>query len=326
MRSSAHALAAVVAAVVAVAAEASPPGGGIASASVPDDRRVERILELGYTEVESVRLVLLPANVEDRKGRLVRGLTRDDFRLFEEQVPQAIRYFAVEDRQPVEIAFLLDVSGSMRLAGQLEEAKEAIRFFGDDLRPEDRLALICFADEQVAWVTEFTADRARFLERLMVQEGYGQTALHDAVAAAPGLVAAATTGRKAIVLVTDGVDNASRLTTAQAAELARQASVPIYTIGFTTTPRELLRRGETVPRLQALATFSEETGGQLFQVHDPDDLKEAVARIAEELRYQYLIGYTPTRPALDGTYRRVRLESSKRGLEIRTRAGYYAAP
>lgn len=307
-----------------------PGSAGAISQSVgpgrPDDKRVEEILQLGYTEAEAVRLVLLQTNVEDRRGRIVRGLTRDDFRLFEEQVPQTIEYFTVEDRQPVEIAFLLDVSGSMRQVGKLEEAKEAIRYFADNLRPEDRLALICFADEQVAWVTEFTSDRQRFLQRLQVQEGYGQTALHDAVAAAPRLVAAAGNGRKAIVLVTDGMDNASRLAIAEAAHLARQASVPIYTIGFAHIPKELLRKGEIQTNLQVLQVFSSETGGELFAVYDPDDLKEAAARIYEDLRYQYVIGYTPKRNVWDGAFRHVRLEPRKRGLEVRTRTGYFANP
>ena len=297
------------------------PAGGQAS-----DARVDEILRLGYTEAESIRLVLLPTSVEDRKGRIVRGLTRDDFRLFDEQLPEPIRYFSVEDRQPVEIAFLLDVSGSMRMVGKLEEAKEAIRYFADNLHSEDRLGLICFADEQVTWVTEFTPDRARFLERLGVQVGYGQTAVNDAVAAAPELVAQSAGGRKAIVLITDGMDNASRLTAGDAVELARKASVPIYTIGFSTVPNELLRKGEVQTNLQVLEVYSAETGGTLFSVRDPDELKEAVATIYEELRYQYVIGFTPSPGVRDGGFRHVRLESSKRGLAVRTRTGYYANP
>jgi Ca-activated chloride channel family protein len=122
------------------------------------------------------------------------------------------------------------------------------------------------------------------------------------------------------------MDNASRLTAAEAVEVARRASVPIYTIGFATVPRQLLRRGEVQTNLQVLGALSSETGGALFAVNDPDELKEAIARIHEELRYQYVIGYTPSRRVLDGAFRRVRLEPRKRGLEIRTRTGYYAVP
>ncbi len=292
----------------------------------PSDARVEQILRLGYTEAETIRLVLLPTRVEDRKGRTVRGLTRADFRLFDEQVPEPIRYFSVEDRQPVEIAFLLDVSGSMRMAGKLEEAKEAIRYFADNLDPNDRLGLICFADDQVTWVTEFTPERTRFLERLGVQVGYGQTAVNDAVAAAPELVSQSAGGRTAIVLMTDGIDNASKLSTADAVQLARKASVPIYTIGFSTMPEELLRTGEVQTTLQVLQVYSAETGGMLFTVRDPDELKEAVAAIYEDLRYQYVIGFTPSPTVQNRGFRRLRVEPSKRGLVVRTRTGYYANP
>ncbi len=300
---------------------------GRSSGSTHDaDPSLHTALRLPHAEEENVRLVLLPASVADRKGRVVRGLSREDFRLFEDRVPQRIKYFSVEDLEPIEIGFLLDISGSMRQVGKLEEAKEAIRYFLGILRPQDRFALICFADEQVSWVTDFTSDRERFLERLAAQEAFGQTAIHDAVSIAPELVRQAAPGRKAILLITDGLDNASRLTLLQAIELARKTSVPIYSIGFATVPRELMKRGEVQTNLEMLDLLSRETGGVFFEVRDPDDLKEAVARIGSELRYQYVIGYAPTREAWDGSYRRVRLEARRRGLEVRTRAGYYANP
>lgn len=309
----------------AAAAQSTPTAPG-AAGSAPSDERVEAILRLGYTEAESIRLVLLPTSVEDRRGRTVRGLTRDDFKLFDEQAPEPIGYFSVEDRQPVEIAFLLDVSGSMRMAGKLEEAKEAIRYFAENLQAQDRLGLICFADEQVTWVTEFTSDRARFLERLGVQVGYGQTAVNDAVAAAPELVSQSAGGRTAIVLMTDGIDNSSKLTAFDAVELARKASVPIYTIGFSTIPKELLEKDEVQTTLQVLEVYSAETGGMLFSVRDPDELKDAVAAIYEDLRYQYVIGFTPTRNPQARGFRRLRVQPNKRGLFVRTRTGYYANP
>ena len=303
-------------------------GPGVVTAGRPvDEAAVNGILRLPHVETENVRLVLLPANVQDRRGRPVMGLTREDFQLFEDRVPQEIRYFSIEEQQPIEIAFLLDISGSMRHTGKLDEAKEAIRCFVDSLRPKDRFALIGFADDQVSWITEFTADRKRFLQRLYVQEGYGQTALNDAVAAAPSLVQDAATGKKAIVLITDGVDNASRLTNREALRLARQASVPIYAVGFSSIPEELRRKDdETETNLKVLEVLTAETGGLLLPVHDPDDLKEAVARIDGELRYQYVIGYHPKRQTWDGSYHRVHLVATKRGVEVRTRKGYYANP
>jgi len=229
---------------VSAATSADAPQPAPSSGKKLDDATIERILKIQEEQEVAVRLVLLPASVEDKKGRFVPGLTAKDFKLLDERVPQEIKYFSVESDEPVAIAFLLDVSGSMRQSGKLEAAKEAVRHFVDELRPQDRFALICFADEQVSWVTEFTSDRKRFLERLMVQEGYGQTALNDAVASAPKLVDEGTTGRKAIVLITDGVDNASRITAQEAMQTARRIEVPIYTVGFTTLPWEDEKRSQ----------------------------------------------------------------------------------
>jgi Ca-activated chloride channel homolog len=281
----------------------------------------------GYVEVEKVRAVLLPTKVEDRRGRVVAGLTAGDFELMEDSIPQKIDSVSVEADAPVSIAFMLDVSGSMRISGKLEAAKEAIRYFLDDLRPQDRFALIAFADDQVSWITEFTSDRQVFLERLAVQTGYGQTALHDAIAVAPGLVQAGTDGRKAIILITDGVDNASRMTLDQAVEAARRASVPIYAVGFSSLPRDLLTKKEELgTNFSVLSRFSDETGASLFAVHDPDELKEAVVRIDEEMRHQYLISYVPSRAVWNGAYRRIQLVTRKGRYQVRTRTGYYATP
>jgi Ca-activated chloride channel family protein len=313
---------AVSAATSADAPQPAPSGG-----KKLDDATIERILKMQEEQEVAVRLVLLPASVEDKKGRFVPGLTAKDFKLLDERVPQEIKYFSVESDEPVAIAFLLDVSGSMRQSGKLEAAKEAVRHFVDELRPQDRFALICFADEQVSWVTEFTSDRKRFLERLMVQEGYGQTALNDAVASAPKLVDEGTTGRKAIVLITDGVDNASRLTAQEAMQTARRIEVPIYTVGFTTLPWEDEKRSQDLGvNMAVLRLFADETGGEVFVVRDPDEMKEAVVKISTEMRHQYLIGYSPGLSRWDGRFRYVELLARNGRYAVRTRKGYYAKP
>ena len=300
--------------------------GGAAERKL-DNATVERLLRVQDEQEVAVRLVLLPASVEDRRGRIVTGLKAGDFRLTDESVPQQIKYFSVESDEPVAIAFVLDVSGSMRQSGKIEAAKEAIRFFVDQLRPQDRYALICFADDQVSWVTEFTSDHQRFIERLMVQEGYGQTALNDAVAAIPKLVDESTTGRKAIVLITDGVDNASKLTMEQSVVTARKVEVPIFTVGFSTLPWEDRKRAKDLGfNMAVLQLFADETGGALFVVQDPDELKEAVSRISTELRHQYLIGYSPGLLHWDGSFRSIQLEARSGRYVVRTRKGYYANP
>jgi len=315
------------AAVVSAAPSADAPQPPPAGEKKLDDATIERILKIQEEQEVAVRLVLLPASVEDRKGRFVPGLTAKDFKLLDERVPQEIKYFSVESDEPVAIAFLLDVSGSMRQSGKLDAAKEAVRHFVDELRPQDRFALICFADEQVSWVTEFTSDRKRFLERLLVQEGYGQTALNDAVAATPKLVDESTTGRKAIVLITDGVDNASRLTAQQAMETARRIEVPIFTVGFTTLPWEDEKKAQDLGfNMAILQLFAGETGGEVFVVRDPDEMKEAVLKISTEMRHQYLIGYSPGLDRWDGRFRNIQLVARNGRYAVRTRKGYYANP
>jgi Ca-activated chloride channel family protein len=319
----------LLAGVVSVAWGDSDPGRAAEISPVSrevDDATIERLRALHFSQQHEVRMVLLPTSVTDKKGRNIRDLSKEDFRLFDDQQPQDIRYFASEAREPISVAFVLDVSGSMRQMDKMIHAKEAIRFFVDQLRPDDRFALICFADDQVAWITEFTSDRWNFLRRLGVQEGYGQTALNDAIAAAPGLVDSGITGRKAIVLITDGNDNASRLNTFKAVQLARRVNVPIYTIGFASLADGVLPKGQTENSLVVLKRFATETGGHLFVVRDPDDLKEAVLRIQSEMRFQYVIGYHPTRTLWDGTFRKIKLETDRSRLTVRTRSGYYANP
>jgi len=290
-----------------------------------DDATIERLRKLHYTESAQVRLVLVPASVTDRQGRVIRGLAEDDFRIYDDGALQEIRYFAAEAREPVSIAFVLDVSGSMRQLDKLVHAKEGIRHIVDGLRPGDQFALICFADRQVAWVTEFTHDRERFLRRLDVQEGYGQTALNDAVAATPGLVDDTIQGRKAIVLITDGVDNFSRMAPQEAVELARRVNVPIYSIGFLSVAPQLLRGDEPVLSVENMERFSDETGGRLFLVHDPDELKEAVLLLDNELRYQYVLGYSLHPSRADGEFHEIRVEVDSRRATVRARNGYIAS-
>jgi VWFA-related protein len=161
----------------------------------------------------------------------------------------------------------------------------------------------------------------------MVQEGYGQTALNDAVAATPKLVDENATGRKAIVLITDGVDNASRLTVHEAITTARRVEVPIFTVGFSTLPwEERKTRKDLGTNMAVLKLFADQTGGDTFIVQDPDELKEAVDHISRSLRHQYLIGYSPGLQNWDGRFRSIQLQAGNGRYLVRTRKGYYANP
>lgn len=285
------------------------------------DEELDRLIELHHTQEEEFRLVLLPTSVTDRRGRVVQGLEPDQFRLYEDQVAQDIDYFASEASEPLSIAFLLDVSGSMRQLGKLEHAKAAIRSIVEALGPEDRVGLIGFADEQVVWITDFTQDRKRFLERLDVQHGFGQTALNDAVARAPQLVEDEADGRRAVVLITDGVDNASDLSMPAAIASARRVEMPIYTVGFLSVDRAALPKDYESTNLEVLERVAHETGGRMFAVSGPGDLKEAILTLENELRHQYLIGYYTS--ARDGEYHRISVTVKPSKYRVRTRKGFW---
>ena len=213
----------------------------------------------------------------------------------------------------------------MGLRDRLGEAKRAIRFLVDALGDEDRVGLIGFADGRVDWISGFDDGRSVFLERLDSLRPVGRTALYDALAASPHLVDERIRGRKAIVLITDGVDNASEIPELKATWMARQVAVPIYTLGFIPM-RENLLSLRAREALRVLRRFSDETGGALLPVHAAEDMTRASKTIQEELRFQYVIGFYPSDQPGDGRFRVLRLATERRRLLVRTRRGYYATP
>jgi Ca-activated chloride channel family protein len=287
-------------------------------------RSAERPKSARLAETARVRMVLLEASVTDRHGRVVRGLDERDFRLFEDQVRQDIAFFAAGSEEPLAVAFLLDVSGSMEF--RLASAKYAIRTLVHGLRPADRFALACFADERVAWATEFTQDREEFLERLEQLDAHGRSAIVDALAATPHLVDDRVATRKAIVLITDGTDNASRTPVAEAVEMARRVNVPVFTIAFLASDPAALPAGSIERRTASLEAVSDVTGGRVFAVHETADLAAALALLRDELSFQYLLGYYTEDQARPGEFQEIRLTLGNRSLHARTRSGYYTRP
>ena len=278
-------------------------------------------------EIE-VRLVLLHATVLNRRGETVRGLGAEDFRITEDGVPQTIEVFGHEENQPLKVAFLLDVSGSMAMGGKIEAARQAIHRFVDALRPDDNVALLIFADGAVTVKKGFTTDRALFYDRLDGIEAYGKTALNDALAATPGLLAEAAPGRKAVVLLTDGVDNASTMSAIEALEIARRVSVPIYVVGIADRP---LGEDGTVPTgpvspdgqtlFDTLGQVADGTGGELVPAFGSEQILEAVRTVEERLRSQYVLGYHSSGRVQPG-FRAVQVATTSKRYEVQTRKGY----
>jgi len=298
----------------------------------PDTEGVETTIKV---DVEVVNLL---CSVRDKKGALIADLTRDEFQIFEEGKAQTIRYFSRETDLPLTIGLLVDVSGSQ--ARLIEEERVAARrFFRQVLRKKDLAFLISFGTE-AELLQDFTGSISlldRALDRLKLNAAVGGlhpgpvptvgkprgTVLYDAVYLAATERLANEVGRKAIVLITDGVDVGSRLKLSAALEAAQKANAIIYSIHYV-DPLAYMGWGATVDD-SALKKMSEETGGRLFRVGKKSPLDTIFQQIQDEMRSQYAIGYTPEGARQPGEFRRIEVRTTRRDLKVQARKGYYAA-
>ena len=276
-----------------------------------------------FTESAGAEYVMLPVLVTDKKGRFAEGLTKEDFvlRVGDRRVP--VDTFDRDESAPVSFAFLLDTSGSMGVGQKLENAKHAIRAIVSARLPGDDFALFAFSEGEVRMVADFSPGPEKLLESLGDLEASGQTALFDAVAATPERMMKGRNNKRAILLFTDGVDNASELTPEKMAELLQRVSVPVYPIGMKNAAFDVLsekqRQELSVDNLQMLAASS---GGRLHLVSGEEDLRPLAAKISGEVRQQYLLGFAPSGKG-DVKYRILVVSVVKPGSwVVRTRRGY----
>lgn len=278
----------------------------------------------------SVDLVSVAAVVKDRKGRFVRGLSREDFEVVEGGQRRPIVGFEFEKDGPVKLAVLFDISGSMRLGSRAVDAKQVARHMFGALKDGDQAALFAF-DTQVDRVHDFTTDFSTLdlaVER--VEQPYGQTSLYDAIARTAQLVAAEVSRggrlpqRAAVVVLTDGVDTKSRLTPGEVSGIASNIDVPVYIVSVTSAlddPRNVdegSRSGLLGSRLRDLAQW---TGGELFTVSAPAHASVAARQIVGELRNQYLLAFESSSRA---GWRPLEVRARDRGHVVRARSGYTA--
>jgi Ca-activated chloride channel homolog len=276
-----------------------------------------------FSDSAGAEYVMLPVLVTDKKGRFADGLRKEDFvlRVGDTRVP--VDTFDRDESAPVSFAFLVDTSGSMGVAKKLDNAKSAIRSIVRARVPGDDFALFAFSEGEVRMVADFSPDPSALLESLGELEASGQTALFDAVAATPERMMKGRNNKRAILLFTDGVDNASELTVEKMAELLQRVSVPVYPIGMKNSAFDALSQKErqelSVDNLQMLAASS---GGRLHLVSGDDDLRPLAAQISQEVRQQYLLGFAPSGRG-DIKYRVVAVSVVKPGSwVVRTRRGY----
>jgi Ca-activated chloride channel family protein len=276
-----------------------------------------------FSESVGAEYVMLPVLVTDKSGKFVEGLKKGDFVIRVEDSRVDFDTFERDQSAPVSFAFLLDTSGSMGLANKLENAKNAIRSLIRGRQPGDDFALFTFSEGEVRLLDEFSADPTKLLRSLWDLEASGQTALFDAVAATPAKMLKGRNNKRAILLFTDGVDNASELTAVQMAEILQRVSVPVYAIGMKNASFDTLsseeRRELSVDTLQLLAGSS---GGKMHLVAGDEDLRPLAAQISSEARQQYLLGFAPSGKG-DIKYRVVFVSVAKPGSwVVRTRRGY----
>ncbi len=297
--------------------------GLCASRTLPQEKKREIKYEI------SVKAISIAVTVQDRGGRYINDLTQKDFTVFENDMKQEITYFKYDFAAPLSLTVLLDVSGSMALQDKLTESKEALKnMLNNLLSPRDEVSLLIFADGEVEIASQFSTDKNDFLWVLDRTEAYGQTALNDAIAVSPEFANKGKNEKRALLLITDGIENDSQLSPAEAVEIARRVDIPIYTIGYKIPLSEqFLKKYKSAPSLTSagivatLQRFSQETGGKAFFLNDPFEMNAAVREIQKELSHQYIIGYTSYQDGTDD-YRKIRVVTSNKRFRVRTRQGY----
>ncbi len=269
----------------------------------------------------NVDMVLVPVTVTDPMNRLVTGLEKEDFQIYENNGEQGIKSFASEDA-PVSIGIIFDLSGSM--TSKLVRARESIIQFIKTANPEDEFFVIGFNDRPEL-IEDFTSSVEDIEARLATVRSGHRTALLDAIYYGVAKMKEAKHERKALLVVSDGGDNRSRYTEGEVRAQVRESDVEIYSIGifdpYAATPEE-----RTGPIL--LNDLCEETGGRLFRVDDVSEMGDIAEKISTELRNQYVIGYTPKNLSRDGKWRKVKVKlnppSGLPPLTVHARTGYYA--
>jgi Ca-activated chloride channel homolog len=273
-----------------------------------------------FTIAVKVGVVVLHATVMDAKGILVSGLDKENFRVFEDGVPQQIDSFTHEDI-PVTVGLVVDNSGSM--GPKRPEVIAAALAFARSSNPQDQMFAVNF-NEKVSFAlpndTLFTdqADELRVAMSRIAADG--MTALYDAVAAALAHLKKGNRDKKVLIVISDGGDNASKQKLVQIMAMARQSDAIVYTIG-------LFDEDDPDQNPGALKQLAKATGGEAYFPRSVKDVIPACERIARDIRNQYTITYIPTNGKQDGTYRVIQVKVGAPGqgrLFVRTRAGYFA--
>jgi Ca-activated chloride channel family protein len=247
-------------------------------------------------------LTLVGASVTDPLGRIVTGLDRQDFRVFENGAEQEIVYFASED-VPVSIGVIFDMSGSM--TDKIDKSRNAAVQFFRTANPQDEFFLVDFND-RAQLVSHFTESVDELQNRLLYTAAHGMTALYDGVYLGLSQMRAAHNTKKALLILSDGGDNHSRYSETEIRKFVREADVQIYAIGLFDPDGGRTVEERYGPTL--LGDLTEMTGGRMFMVQRLDELPDIATKISMELRNQYVLGYRPSNRVHDGTWRKIKVK------------------
>jgi Ca-activated chloride channel family protein len=268
----------------------------------------------------SVDLVSVTAVVRDKKGRVVRTLTPNDIVVTDAGKPRTIVGMQADDQAPASVALLVDGSGSMRLGAATVSSQQICEMILSNLRRDKDLAALMSFDTRLLTLREFTQEFDQIRSGLGEVEAFGSTSIYDAIAGTAAAVANRTHNRRAVVVITDGADNASSYTPEEVAWIASTIDVPVYVFavgelnplppaGWPTGPQQR----------NALFELARATGGDYFFASSPSLVSQSTNRLLEELRHQYLIAFEP---GTAGGLRRIEIRARNNDLKIRSRKWY----
>ncbi|HEY2352676.1 MAG TPA: VWA domain-containing protein [Candidatus Acidoferrum sp.] len=315
-----------------------PPAQSPAPAETPAQGQNPAVIQ------SRVNLVDILFTVLNRRNKLIPDLEKSDFKIFDDKAPQEIRYFSKQTDLPLRIGMLLDTSNSIRDRLKFEQ-EASTNFLFSVLRHNKDEAFIMTFDDEPQVLQGFTGDAGALRDEIFKTRAGGGTAIYDAIYSAcakelshpprppgdqPDVV------RRVMILISDGEDNLSTHTRADAVEMAQRTSVVIYTISTSTQwialsqtdPEKLAnRKNHLTEGDQILKDLADDTGGRAFFPYHVDDLDQSFQDIGDELRNQYSIAYNPTNYVLDGRYHKIRIETpDHKGYQVRARRGYFARP
>jgi VWFA-related protein len=276
--------------------------------------KVEESVSVGY--------VMIPFTVLGEQGAPITNLRSGEVRLLVDGKRVPSDMFEKSENAPVSFTILLDASGSMALAGKMDAARAAVGALLAHRRKGDDFALFEFAESEAHELVPFTENPKDITDALATVQPYGKTAFFDALSTMPERSRLGKNPSRAIILLSDGIDNNSKLTRADLASMLQGESVPIYPLGIRDPREQHGKSKEELSDLDLLDAVANLTGGKLYLGNEPQQIALAVAAIEKDLRAQYLIGFAPTGQG-GVKYRHISLQLASRVRGVRVRAGYF---